>query len=92
MLWKPSADLSALFNLHGRDLTGTSRLFRANIIKPGTNDLVDGFDASKVSIDGKNDQTLHTFGGSARVTWNLANGIQVHSITGYEDGELIQPR
>jgi iron complex outermembrane recepter protein len=32
-----------------RDLKGSARLFRANIIKPGTNDLVDGFDESKSS-------------------------------------------
>ena len=40
---------SALFNVHGRDLNGTARLFRANIIKPGTNDLVDGFDPYQVA-------------------------------------------
>jgi iron complex outermembrane receptor protein len=83
VLWKPSSDFSALFNLHGRDLKGSARLFRANIIKPGSNDLVDGFDASKISIDGKNEQTLHTFGGSARLTWNLGS-VLLHSITGYE--------
>ena len=84
LAWTPSTDFSALFNLHGRDLKGSARLFRANIIKPGTNDLVDGFDASKISIDGKNEQKLHTFGGSARLTWKLANGVQLNSITGYE--------
>ena len=35
-------------------LNGTARLFRANIIKPGTNDFVDGFDRDQVSIDGVN--------------------------------------
>jgi iron complex outermembrane receptor protein len=83
-LWKPGSDFSALFNLHARDLKGSARLFRANIIKPGTDDLVDAFDPSKISIDGKNEQTLHTFGGSARLTWKLADGILLHSITGYE--------
>ncbi len=84
VLYRPASDFSALFNLHARDLKGSARVFRANIIKPGTNDLVDGFDASKVSIDGKNEQTLHTFGGSARLTMKLANGVLLHSITGYE--------
>ena len=34
-----SDDFSALFSTHYRDLDGTARLFRANIIKAGTNDL-----------------------------------------------------
>ena len=38
----------ALFNVHARHLNGTARLFRANILEPGTNDLVDGFDEDKV--------------------------------------------
>ena len=83
LLYQPSADFRALFNLHGRDLTGSARLFRGNVIKPGTNDLIDGFDASKIAIDGKNEQSLHTFGGSARLRWNLGS-VTLHSITGYE--------
>ena len=41
--------LRALFNVHARNLDGTARLFRANIIEPGTNDLVDGFDEHQVA-------------------------------------------
>jgi iron complex outermembrane recepter protein len=37
---------NGLFNVHGRDYKGNATTFRANIIKRGTNDLVDGFDAS----------------------------------------------
>ncbi len=37
----------ALFNVHMRNLDGTARLFRANIIEFGSNDLVDGFDAGQ---------------------------------------------
>ena len=33
-----------LFNLHKRHLNGTARLFRANIIDPGSNNFVPGFD------------------------------------------------
>ena len=33
-----------------RNLDGTARLFRANIIEPGTNDLVDGFDARQPDL------------------------------------------
>ena len=47
-----------LFNVHGRDYKGSATTFRANIIKRGTNDLVDGFDASVYPTDGYNTQTL----------------------------------
>ena len=40
---------SALVNVHARDYDGSARLFRANIIQPGTNDLVAGFDPKKIS-------------------------------------------
>ena len=83
LLVEPGRDFSALFNLHARDLNGSARLFRANIIKPGTNDLVDGFDRNTVSYDGKNESTLKTVGGSARLKWNLG-AVTLHSVTGYE--------
>jgi iron complex outermembrane receptor protein len=82
-MYKPGKDFDALFNVHLRDLKGSSRLFRANIIKPGTNDLVDGFDPAKISIDGKNESRLKTQGGSIRLRWKL-DDYTLHSITGYE--------
>jgi len=83
LLYKPSAAFSALFNVHGRDLHGTARLFRANIIKPGTNDLVDGFDPYQVSFDGQNRQTLNSDGASTKLRWSLGDYV-LHSITGWE--------
>ncbi len=77
-----------LFNLHKRHLNGTARLFRANIIKPGTNDLVDGFDRDEVSIDGVNFSELDTWGGSARLRWELGS-VNLYSITGYETAESL---
>jgi iron complex outermembrane receptor protein len=82
----PDKRFSALMNVHGRTLDGTARLFRANIIKPGTNDLVDGFDEERISIDGKNEQTLDAAGASARLRWDFG-GLVLHSITGYEKVE-----
>ncbi|WP_119718376.1 TonB-dependent receptor [Cognatilysobacter tabacisoli] len=82
-----SDTFEALFNVHARHLNGTARLFRANIFKPGTNDLVDGFDPEKVSIDGRNQQTLDTFGAGARLSWELGNDLTLYSITGYETAE-----
>jgi iron complex outermembrane receptor protein len=83
LLYKPRADFSALFNVHARDLHGTARVFRANIFKQGTNDLVDGFDASKVSLDGRNEQSIQIVGSNARLSWDLG-GLSLYSITGYE--------
>jgi len=76
----------ALFNVHARHLNGTARLFRANIIKPGTNDLVDGFDEDKVSVDGFNHSELDSKGANARLSWDLGS-YKLHSITGYESVE-----
>src|SRR3546814_12545052 len=70
----------ALLNLHRRNMNGTARLFRANIIEPGSNELADGFDRDKVSNDGVNFSDLYTWGGGARVRWDLGR-VNRHSIT-----------
>lgn len=87
-LLEPSDSFSALFNLHARDLSGTARLFRANIIRPGSNDFVAGFDRNSISIDGRNQQDLDSFGGSARLRWDFET-ISLYSITGYESVEVF---
>ncbi|MDQ2988504.1 MAG: TonB-dependent receptor, partial [Pseudomonadota bacterium] len=87
VLVAPNKEFSALFNLHARDLDNTAPLFRANIIKQGTNDLVDGFDYGSYPSDGVNKQTLKTKGASMRLKWNL-DGVTLHSITGYETADF----
>jgi iron complex outermembrane recepter protein len=82
-LIKPSEDFEALLNVHTRHLDGTARLFRANIVTPGDNELVPGFERDEISIDGDNYQELDQIGGSARLTWNLGS-TSLYSITGYE--------
>ncbi|MBA4175670.1 MAG: TonB-dependent receptor [Leptothrix sp. (in: Bacteria)] len=84
LLWSPSKEFSALANLHTRDLKGSARVFRANIIQPGTNNLVAGFDKAKVYQDGINSQDVSNTGGSLRLRWDLGNGMALNSITGYE--------
>ena len=83
LLVAPSKDLSVLFNLHARDLKGSARVFRGNIIQRGSNDLVAGFDPAKVAYDGINDQKLSSSGGSVRVRWDFG-GVALNAITGYE--------
>jgi len=82
-LYKPNADFNALFNVHSRETTGSARLFRANIIKKGTDDLADGYDFTKINTNGQNMQNLSTNGANARLTWDLGS-VKLFSITGYE--------
>ena len=82
-LLTPSKDLSVLFNLHHRRLDGSARVFRANIIQKGSNNLVAGFDETKVSHDGINSQDVTNTGGSVRLRYELGS-MALTSITGYE--------
>ena len=87
LLYKPSSAFSALFNVHARDMKGSAMLFRANIMKKGTNELVDNFDYRSYPTDGGNEQWLKTKGANMRLRWDL-DGITVHSITGYESADF----
>ncbi len=78
---------SGLFKVQARDYSGNATTFRANIIKRGTNDLVDGFDAGNYPTDGFNSQTLKSEGFSARLRWNL-DGMTLHSITAHDRAEF----
>ncbi|WP_198117811.1 TonB-dependent receptor [Massilia rhizosphaerae] len=82
-LYKPGTTFSALFNVHQRTTTGSARLFRANLIKKGTNDIVDGYDLDSIVTNAQNFQNLKTNGANARITWDLGP-VLFHSITGYE--------
>lgn len=82
-LWKPSDKFSALLNVHGWHVDGTARIFRANIIKKGTNDLVDGFKQDVVYQDGLNAQLISSLGDLLRLEYNFGPAT-LTSITGYE--------
>jgi iron complex outermembrane receptor protein len=83
LLYKPDASFSALANLHGRTLDGSASVFRANIIRKGSDELVPGFDVASAPTDGANGQHLENYGGNLRLQWRL-DGATLHSITGYE--------
>lgn len=88
LLIEPSDDFYALLNVHARNLDGTARLFRANIIRPGQGDLVHGFKRGEVAIDGRNEQNLDSDGASAKLRWNLGS-VTLYSITGYEHADVF---
>ncbi|WP_374584113.1 TonB-dependent receptor [Pseudoduganella sp.] len=83
VLYQPNGVFNALFNVHQRQTTGSSRLFRANIIKKGSNTFVDGFDPDKIAINAREDQELKTQGANVRMSWDLG-AHKLYSITGYE--------
>lgn len=83
LLLTPHRDFSALVNVHHRKLDGSARVFRANIIEPGTNGTVVGFNPREVALDGINSQDVSNTGASLRLRWALP-GMAITSITGYE--------
>lgn len=82
-LWTPNDQFDALLNLHGWSLDGTARIFRANILKKGSNDFTDDFEQDKVYQDGLNDQTIDAYGGSFKLDYDFG-GAKLTSVTGYE--------
>ena len=90
LLWEPNDDFSALFNYHFRDAEADARVFRANIIKPGTNNLVDNFDREIVYQDAasRNEQTVDMKGASLKLEYNMGSHT-LTSVTGYESAEIF---
>lgn len=82
-LYQPNERVSSLLNLHGRWLNGGSRSFRANIIKPATGGLVDGFRRFETAQDATQILDVNNFGISLRNELETPLGSLV-SVTGYE--------
>ncbi len=82
-LYTPDSTFSALFNVHQRTTAGSARLFRANLIKKGTNDIADGYDLNSIVTNALNYQDLKTNGANLRLSWDLG-AVKLYSITGYE--------
>lgn len=74
---------SALLGVHNREMTGSARLFRANIIQKFSNSLVEDFDPAVMHTDGLNKQNLSSTGANMKLTWSLP-AFNIHSITGFE--------
>lgn len=87
-LWKPVVRANILLNVHGWEVDGTARIFRANILQPGTNNLVPDFDQETVFHDGRNEQDIDSTGGVLRMDYAFDFGT-LTSITGYETVEMF---
>jgi outer membrane receptor protein involved in Fe transport len=88
LLFAPNDSFDALFNLHGRDLEGTSAVFRSNILTQGSNSLNQDFIRDRVFFNStfNNPQEYESWGASA--TFNVYRpGYTITSITGLERAE-----
>jgi len=83
LLWQPSERFSALARVDGWNLDGTARVFRANIIRKGTDELVDGFRQDEVAQDGLNEQKIGAWGSGLTMTYDFGGAV-LTSVTGYE--------
>lgn len=83
LLWTPTPELEARLKFHARDLDGTARLFRANILSKGEGGLVQDFSRGSIAHDGRNEQTLSTQGLGIEVRYDIGD-FQLISLTGFE--------
>ena len=90
LLWEPSDEFNALFNYHFRDAEADARLFRANIIEKGTNNLVSGFDRETIFQDAasRNKQTVDMKGANLKLEWDMGDHT-LTSVTGWESAEIF---
>jgi iron complex outermembrane recepter protein len=86
VLFTPTDKLSALFNIHGRDLDGTAAVFRANILTKGSNKLNGNYvtDTVYYNAGANNPQQYKGFGGSANIQYDFG-AAKLTSITAYEN-------
>lgn len=87
-LFEPNDGFSALLNLHGWEVDGTARIFRANILRPGSNDLVSGYRQDTVLHDGRNEQEISARGAALKLEWDFG-GVTLTSVTGYETLDMF---
>ncbi|MGE3597004.1 MAG: TonB-dependent receptor [Dehalococcoidia bacterium] len=88
LLFAPREDFSALLNVHGRTLDGGSRLFRANIIRPGSGGLIPGFALRRTAQDATQILEVENFGVSLKAEFDFSFGV-LTSVTGFEQVELV---
>ena len=83
-----SGDFHALWNIHGRDLDASPRIFRAGLFTPGSNHFQPGFDKDHVSIDGVTDQHMSQWGTNLHLDYKFEGLGTLYSITSYEEAHV----
>ena len=79
-----SGDFNALFNIHGRDLDGSPRVFRAGALRKGSNAFTASFDKDHVSVDGLTSQSLQQWGTNLHLDYHVEGAGTFYSITAFE--------
>ena len=85
-LLKPSDNLDILLGGQVRALSGTARVFRANVFTRGQTGLNANFNRNRVSVDGQNEQEVDTWNLSSKITLD-AGPVSVTSVTSYWKGK-----
>lgn len=98
LLWEPSDDLSALLMVRSRNAEADARIFRANTIRAGSNDLVtilpDGtvtdfqFDTVYQDAASRNRQFVDQDGINLKIEYDMGNHTFT-SITANESAEIL---
>ena len=85
LLFTPTDQLSALFNVHVRSLDGTSAIFRANIVSTGSNKLNGNYKRDTVYYDGggNNPQAYDGWGSSLKIDYDFGD-VTLTAISAYE--------
>ncbi len=90
-LIEPTDTFQALVKFHGFNQDGDQpQIFYANALEVGKEGLRSGFDEEVVSHDGSGGFELDHVGGSLNLQWNIADGLTLTSITGYDTLENFQ--
>ena len=78
-------EFDALLNVHSRNYDGTSSLFRANILSPGSDELNNNYDRDSVSYDNPlaNSQSYDAWGASLKLDFQF-DGMTLTSISAME--------
>lgn len=83
-----NGDFNALLNVHGRDLEGSPRVFRAGLFQRGSNNFSAGFDPERVKLDGYTSQWLEQWGSSLQLDYHFDGIGTLYSITAYERAKV----
>ncbi len=79
---------SAHLSARGRKMDGGAQIFRANVIQPGSNQLVPNFDYERSNADAPVSAFVDTLGFSARLSWQLGD-YRLSSISAVESVEMF---
>lgn len=88
--YQDNEHVDLLLNYHFQKEAANARIFMANIIEPGSNDFVHGFDPETVYQDAgaHNEQTIDMNGASIRMQYNFGSH-SVFYVGGYETAEIF---